>query len=46
MVQYTPQLLHTFRVKHAGALSIPMMMIQTPGGILLVVSVALPPGAD
>ncbi|KJA29666.1 hypothetical protein HYPSUDRAFT_81319 [Hypholoma sublateritium FD-334 SS-4] len=46
MVQYTPQLLHTFRLKHVGALSIPMMMIQTPGGILMVVSVALRPGTD
>ena len=46
MVQYTPQLLHTFRIKHVGALSIPMMLIQTPGGILMVISVALRPGTD
>lgn len=46
MIQYTPQLIHTFRLKHVGALSIPMMIIQTPGGILMVISVALRPGTN
>ena len=45
-VQYAPQLLHTYRTKLVGALSIPMMMIQTPGGILMVTSIALRPGTN
>jgi uncharacterized protein with PQ loop repeat len=40
-LQYTPQLKHTFEMKLVGALSIPMMMIQTPGAILMVLSIAL-----
>ncbi|KDR74687.1 hypothetical protein GALMADRAFT_141041 [Galerina marginata CBS 339.88] len=46
MVQYAPQLLHTYRTKLVGALSIPMMMIQTPGGILMVTSIVLRPGTN
>ncbi|KAJ3510857.1 hypothetical protein NLJ89_g4440 [Agrocybe chaxingu] len=45
-VQYAPQLLHTYRAKLVGALSIPMMMIQTPGGVLMVTSIALRPGTN
>lgn len=45
-VQYAPQLFHTYRMKLVGALSIPMMMIQTPGGILMVTSIALRPGTN
>ncbi|EAU80507.2 hypothetical protein CC1G_11862 [Coprinopsis cinerea okayama7 len=45
-VQYAPQLLHTYRTKLVGALSIPMMCIQTPGGILMVTSIALRPGTN
>ena len=45
-VQYAPQLLHTYRTKLVGALSIPMMIIQTPGGILMVTSIALRPGTN
>ncbi|KAF8963509.1 hypothetical protein BDZ97DRAFT_1820246 [Flammula alnicola] len=45
-VQYAPQLLHTYRTKLVGALSIPMMMIQTPGGILMVISIVLRPGTN
>lgn len=30
-LQYLPQLYTTFKAKTAGALSIPMMLIQTPG---------------
>ena len=45
-VQYAPQLFHTYRMKLVGALSIPMMMIQTPGGILMVTSIVLRPGTN
>ena len=45
-VQYAPQLLHTYRSKLVGALSIPMMCIQTPGGVLMVLSIALRPGTN
>ncbi|KAF8800113.1 hypothetical protein BYT27DRAFT_7200624 [Phlegmacium glaucopus] len=45
-VQYAPQILHTYRMKLVGALSIPMMLIQTPGGILMVTSIALRKGTN
>lgn len=34
VIQYIPQLITTYRVKHAGSLSIPMMCLQTPGGYI------------
>jgi len=45
-VQYAPQIMHTYKTKLVGALSIPMMLIQTPGGILMVTSIALRPGTN
>ena len=45
-VQYAPQLVHTYRMKLVGALSIPMMLIQSPGGALMVTSIALREGTD
>ncbi|KAK0636711.1 hypothetical protein B0T17DRAFT_485853 [Bombardia bombarda] len=33
-VQYVPQIWTTYRLKHVGSLSIPMMCMQTPGGYL------------
>ncbi|KAI0752914.1 hypothetical protein C8Q80DRAFT_1267379 [Daedaleopsis nitida] len=45
-MQYAPQIAHTFRIKLVGALSIPMMCIQTPGAILMVLSIALRPGTN
>ncbi|KAJ8520533.1 hypothetical protein ONZ45_g2687 [Pleurotus djamor] len=45
-VQYAPQIAHTYRHKVVGALSIPMMCIQTPGAILMVTSIALRPGTN
>ena len=39
--QYLPQIVHTWKHKVVGALSIPMMLIQTPGAILMVTSIAL-----
>lgn len=40
-IQYTPQLVHTYRMKLVGAISIPMMLIQSPGAVLMVLSIAL-----
>lgn len=37
-VQYFPQIWTTYRLKHVGSLSIPMMCIQTPGGFLFAAS--------
>ncbi|KDQ32676.1 hypothetical protein PLEOSDRAFT_1032971, partial [Pleurotus ostreatus PC15] len=45
-IQYAPQIAHTYRHKVVGALSIPMMCIQTPGAILMVTSIALRPGTN
>ena len=39
--QYAPQIAHTYHLKLVGALSIPMMLIQTPGAIFMVLSIAL-----
>ncbi|ODQ56115.1 hypothetical protein SAICODRAFT_51130 [Saitoella complicata NRRL Y-17804] len=44
--QYIPQLYRTWRIKQVAALSIPMMMIQTPGGFLFAWSLARRPGTD
>ncbi|KAI0267314.1 hypothetical protein BC834DRAFT_968836 [Gloeopeniophorella convolvens] len=45
-LQYAPQILHTYRLKLVGALSIPMMLIQTPGGFIMVLSIAIRPGTN
>ncbi|EIN14437.1 hypothetical protein PUNSTDRAFT_80797 [Punctularia strigosozonata HHB-11173 SS5] len=45
-VQYAPQIVHTYRMKLVGALSIPMMCIQSPGAVLMVLSIALRPGTN
>lgn len=37
-VQYLPQIWTTWRIKHVGSLSIPMMCIQTPGGVIFAIS--------
>ncbi|RYP61781.1 hypothetical protein DL771_010003 [Monosporascus sp. 5C6A] len=39
-IQYIPQIWTTYRLKHAGSLSILMMCIQTPGGFLFAGSLA------
>ena len=33
-IQYLPQIYTTYHLKHIGSLSIPMMCMQTPGGLL------------
>ena len=40
-MQYAPQILHTYRLKLVGALSIKMMLIQSPGALFMVLSIAL-----
>jgi hypothetical protein len=39
-IQYIPQIWTTYKLKHAGSLSILMMTIQTPGGLLFAASLA------
>jgi len=46
IVQYFPQLYRTYTSKHPGALSIPMMCIQTPGGFLLVYALSIKPDTN
>ena len=45
-IQYMPQIIHTYRMKLVGALSIAMMMIQSPGAVLMVLSIALRPDTN
>ncbi|KAG2347015.1 hypothetical protein BDR05DRAFT_877061 [Suillus weaverae] len=45
-IQYAPQLLRTYRLKLVGALSIPMMIIQSPGAAIMSISIALRPGIN
>lgn len=45
-IQYAPQIIHTYRHKVVGALSIPMMCIQSPGSVVMIVSIALRPGTN
>ncbi len=40
-IQYAPQIIHTYQHKVVGALSIPMMCIQSPGSVLMILSIAL-----
>jgi len=46
MVQYFPQFWRTYRVKLVGALSIPMLVMQCPGGLVFAISVARRPGTN
>lgn len=45
-VQYAPQLQRTYSLKLVGALSMPMMLIQSPGGFIMAASIAMKPGTD
>ncbi|KAG2159237.1 uncharacterized protein EDB93DRAFT_1114541 [Suillus bovinus] len=45
-IQYAPQLLRTYRSKLVGALSIPMMILQSPGAFIMSVSIGLRPGTN
>ncbi|KAJ1978715.1 hypothetical protein H4R35_001790 [Dimargaris xerosporica] len=44
--QFFPQIWKTWRRKAVGALSIPMMLIQTPGGFLFAYSIFIRPGVN
>ncbi|KAI8591210.1 hypothetical protein BDZ88DRAFT_411737 [Geranomyces variabilis] len=46
VLQFLPQLLHTWSIKAVGALSIPMMLMQTPGGFLMAYSLYIQPSAN
>lgn len=39
-IQYFPQIYTTWRLQSLGSLSIPMMLVQTPGGLLWAASLA------
>ncbi|KAJ2783969.1 monovalent cation:H+ antiporter, CPA1 (nhx1) [Coemansia interrupta] len=45
-LQFFPQIIKTWRAKTVGALSIPMMLMQTPGGFLFAYSIAIRPGVN
>ncbi|KAH0569246.1 hypothetical protein GP486_000002 [Trichoglossum hirsutum] len=45
-IQYFPQLWTTFRLKHVGSLSIPMMLLQTPGSFVWAASLFARLGID
>ncbi|KAJ2378323.1 hypothetical protein IW150_000875 [Coemansia sp. RSA 2607] len=45
-LQFFPQIIKTWRSKTVGALSIPMMLMQTPGGFLFAYSIAIRPGVN
>lgn len=44
--QCAPQIYKTWKIKTIGALSIPAMSIQTPGTILLIISLVSQPNSD
>ncbi|GAA6051552.1 hypothetical protein JCM3770_000412 [Rhodotorula araucariae] len=44
--QYAPQLVLTARRKLVGSLSIPMMLLQTPGSFVFVYTLAIRPGVN
>ncbi|KAF7313199.1 hypothetical protein MKEN_01006400 [Mycena kentingensis (nom. inval.)] len=46
VIQYVPQIAFTWQAKLVGALSIPMMCIQSPGAVAMVLSIALRPGTN
>lgn len=40
-LQYFPQIWTTFKLRHVGSLSVPMMMIQVPGSFIMATSLAV-----
>lgn len=40
-IQYLPQISFTWRARLVGALSVPMMCVQSPGAVAMVLSIAL-----
>ncbi|KAJ1909769.1 hypothetical protein H4219_006347 [Mycoemilia scoparia] len=45
-IQFLPQIAKTWRSRRVGALSIPMMLLQTPGGYMFSYSIAVRPGTN
>ncbi|KAJ7487260.1 hypothetical protein B0H11DRAFT_1805573 [Mycena galericulata] len=45
-IQYIPQIAVTWHAKLVGALSVPMMCVQSPGAVAMVLSIALRPGTN
>lgn len=45
-IQYFPQIYTTYMLKHAGSLSIKMMLMQTPGGFIWTFSMMMQPNAQ
>ncbi|KAJ7112956.1 hypothetical protein C8R44DRAFT_796990 [Mycena epipterygia] len=45
-IQYLPQIAFTWQAKLVGALSVPMMCVQSPGAVAMVLSIALRPGTN
>ena len=45
-VQFLPQIVHTWREKKVGALSVGMLAMQAPGSFLFVYSLMLQPGTN
>ncbi|KAJ7479844.1 hypothetical protein FB451DRAFT_1449234 [Mycena latifolia] len=45
-VQYLPQITTTWHARLVGALSVPMMCVQSPGAVAMVLSIALRPGTN
>ncbi|KAF7290315.1 hypothetical protein HMN09_01289500 [Mycena chlorophos] len=46
VIQYMPQIAFTWQARLVGALSIPMMCVQSPGAVAMVLSIALRPGTN
>ncbi|KAJ7769345.1 hypothetical protein B0H16DRAFT_1517515 [Mycena metata] len=45
-IQYLPQIAFTWQARLVGALSVPMMCVQSPGAVAMVLSIALRPGTN
>jgi hypothetical protein len=45
-LQYAPQVLTTWRLKHIGSISIPWLVIQTPGGLAGMPALVNRPGTN
>ncbi|KAI8835856.1 hypothetical protein BJ741DRAFT_665134 [Chytriomyces cf. hyalinus JEL632] len=46
LVLFLPQIFETVKLKSAGALSIPTLVMQVPGNFLFALSISLAPGAN
>ncbi|KAI8928354.1 hypothetical protein BC831DRAFT_119104 [Entophlyctis helioformis] len=46
IVQFMPQIVHTWFTKSAGALSVPMLAMQCPGSFVFAASLAMQPGTN